>query len=216
MAAGKWHLRYDRRREHCYPVAQEEKCKLGLASATSEAQLRTLLPAPGRRAPDLGEATPGSGGDTGRDHVGSSRPHDVCSIDIGGCWEAPFNALDSESMVALLQEHRIAGPGLGSIQTATMAKGLHGVWDAAEAKKVARSGGMAVLVRGPIQVFRGGGISRASPEVVCFTQRFPLNSTSAHETPENRSTMPRQDTKFDDRDARVSDGGWERAMASKR
>lgn len=55
--------------------------------------------------------------------------------------------------ILLIEEHRMAGPGLPGIQWMAMGKGWHGVWDATRANGNGRSsGGTAVLVREPLRI----------------------------------------------------------------
>lgn len=92
-----------------------------------------------------------------RDTWGALKQQAVLTISVGGSREALTLAMETDAEILLIQEHRIAGPGLPGIQGLAMGKGWRGVWDAAQANGNGRSGGTDVLVRRPDQVMRGGG-----------------------------------------------------------
>lgn len=106
-----------------------------------------------------------------RSHLGSAHSHLVMTLNVGGSREALINAMDTEARVLLIQEQKIASPGLPGIQGLAMGKGWHRVWDAAKANGNGRSGGTAVLVRRPGQIVRGGRIDRGTVAIVSWTRK---------------------------------------------
>lgn len=193
-----WRLQYDRVREHYdavvsrddrgAPVCVAEKISdVDCSTATPQAEPTTSAECSIETPPSSSTAGPpsvrmsklGRTG-TGRGHLGSGRPHNVTTINVGGkSREALLNAMDRKSQVNLIQEHRIAGPGLIGVQATAMAKGWHGVWDIAETNGVGRSGGTAAPVKRPVQIFRGADIPRATVAVICWTRESRAHFISA-------------------------------------
>lgn len=79
--------------------------------------------------------------------------------------------MGTDAEVLLIQEHRIAGPGLPGSHGLAMGKGWHGVWDAARANGNGGRGGTVVLVRRPMQIMRGARMTRGTIAVTGWTRR---------------------------------------------
>lgn len=88
--------------------------------------------------------------------------------------------MGSDVRILLIQEHRIAGPGLPSIQGLAVGKGWHGVWDAARSKGNGRSGGTAVLVKRPVKIVRGGRLDRGTVAIASWTRRSRMHVMSVY------------------------------------
>lgn len=76
----------------------------------------------------------------------------VVEVNVGGSREALFLAMEIDIDIFLVQEHRIAGPGLPGVQATALGKGGDGVWYPVAAHGSGRSGGTAVLTRRPAQI----------------------------------------------------------------
>lgn len=91
--------------------------------------------------------------------AGTSSHGDIMLVSrksVRGSREALILAMETEAEILLVQEHRIAGPGLPGVQGLSVGKWWHGVRVAAVANSNGRSAGTAVLVRRPVQVMRVG------------------------------------------------------------
>lgn len=122
-------------------------------------------------------------------HLGSTHAHPVEAMNLGGSLEALVNAMETDARVLLIQEHRVAGPGLPGIQGIPMGKGWHGVWDAATAKGNGRSGGTAALVRRPVPTIGGGRMDRGERAVVSWTRRSRMQVASVYNACEGDPNM---------------------------
>lgn len=91
------------------------------------------------------------------------------TLNVGGSREALVNAMDTDARALLVQEHRVAGPGLPGAQGIAVDKCWHGALDAGKANGNGRSGGTTVLARRPAQVKRRGGMDIGTIAVVNWT-----------------------------------------------
>lgn len=177
---------FDARLEHYDVIATDD------ANAIPDAPIATCPAAPQRVCLRREHQEDGDevakqrcdGKDHKASHLGSTQTHLVMTVNVEGSREALVNAMDPGARILLIEEHRIAGPGLPGIQGLGMGKGWHGVWDAACAHGNGRSGGTAVLVRPLVQVVRGGQLDRGTVAIVNWARRSRIHVVSvcnAHE-----------------------------------
>ena len=88
----------------------------------------------------------------------SNKTIKIFTINTGGGREALERALEQDVQILMIQEHRLIEGPLASAQVKAIGKGWQGVWQPAlSTGKHGRSGGVAMLIRQPVLMIKGGG-----------------------------------------------------------
>lgn len=118
-----WTIRFDARLEHYDVVVQDEVCAgkdTGVQAQgghiDNNERGRNTRGEEHMEEKDTNKGSIGGKRRKGRSHLGATRNHPVLTLNVGGSREALINAMDMDVKILLIQEHRIAGPGLPGIQ----------------------------------------------------------------------------------------------------
>lgn len=89
-----------------------------------------------------------------RKKLDSSTEIVILFYNLGGSRSAMHWLLLQDAHILMIQEHRYGEGNLSSAQTFAKAYGWDGIWTAADSYKQGRSGGVAILARAPLMVYK--------------------------------------------------------------
>ena len=105
------------------------------------------------------EDRPAPGGRGWRESkIQSGRSWKILTMNVGGSRDAIKWAIEQDVQFVLLQEHRQRGGTLAGAQVMCRAAGWNGLWtEAQQTGPHGFSGGVAILARSPLAIYRGTG-----------------------------------------------------------